>query len=423
MVQSQLVIIDGMMGTGKSSTADFLAEQLRRNGVEACFVPESDKQLRIKAIDRQNHTVLLDATSYTLQAERNWREFSRGVPRSSVCVLDGHLFHGGLDGLLFLDASNAEILDYLKAIFSSIAPLNPVLVHLRYSDVRQGLNQTCTERGRKWTKEQIAWKTGSPFCIARGLSGYSGFLSLYEHYQTVCNTLFKQLEIGKLVVESQDVSWRERLEQILQFLGVNFRSAFESEIGEGNIRIEAETDLVDLKPLSGLREVSGSLSIKHNPDLRTLKELVSLTDVEGTMEIWGNPSLVIASGIDNLANVGGLRIVSNSSLIDVCDFPNLRSIPGDILILRNEVLERVECAALEEIGGRLLINSNPILERTDFSSLREVGGRFELTDNPSLADIKGFCCLESIGGEIEFARNSPALSIPEFIDRLGNPIL
>lgn len=48
----RLIIVDGIMGAGKSSTADFLSEQLRRNGYDAQFIGEGSPDLRVRALGK-----------------------------------------------------------------------------------------------------------------------------------------------------------------------------------------------------------------------------------------------------------------------------------------------------------------------------------------------------------------------------------
>lgn len=343
-----------------------------------------------------------------------WEAFASQYPDNTIRVLDGHVFHSGLDELVFIDAPRQLMLEYVQRVFESLSQLKIAFIYLSQVDIATSLDRTCRERGSKWQKYQVDWKSNSPFCKNRNLSGYEAYRQLFINYGAICDAAFEIIPKPKLFAE-RTASWIDHLERMLEFLGIEFRSGIKSTpCGTApGLRIEGERGLKDLRVLTDLKEIFGDLSLKHNPDLESLQGLEQLTTVHGTLDIWGNPQLRGIAGLDQLQKVeGSLRIVGNPKLPDAKGLVNLKSVDHDLLILRNKNLRCLsELHNLDHVGGRVLLNTNPSLENIDaLLGLKRIQGRVEISDNPSLKNVHGLKNLQTVGGEIEISYNSPSIA-------------
>ncbi|WP_233828742.1 hypothetical protein [Paraburkholderia sp. ZP32-5] len=117
----RLVIIEGIMGSGKSTTMRFIARHLQDSGQSALPLHERAEPHPVRATDELEHWFepWRDTTPRDLadRALSRWTAFVEATQRdSSIPVMDGQLFHGDLTHLLLMDADSALISDYVSAL-------------------------------------------------------------------------------------------------------------------------------------------------------------------------------------------------------------------------------------------------------------------------------------------------------------------
>lgn len=208
----RLVIVEGIMGSGKSTTTRFIAASMEEAKRRSQPLHERTDPHPIRATDELAHWFQpwLDATPAEL-AERSlmkWRSFVDSVRTSdTVPVVDGQFFHGDLTNLLLMEADFAMIATYNRAVAEMIRPLSPLLLYFYQEDVERAIRVIAAERGDAWVKYQVDWKLQAPYCRRRGLSGLEGLIALYKDYRELTDTLYADLDLAKLSIENSRHDW------------------------------------------------------------------------------------------------------------------------------------------------------------------------------------------------------------------------
>jgi hypothetical protein len=226
--RSRLVILEGIMGAGKSWTGQWLARELGRHGVVARFlaegrtIEEPEHPLRVATTLPHPKAPWRDVTPDEL-VERSlamWRAFVESARAAgAVTVCDGQLFHGNLTDLMIFDAEPGTLAAYVQAVVETAGPLAPAAVYLRQTDVPAALRRVSDQRGPEWVTYQVDWKLASPYARRRGLQGYEGLVELYEAYVALCLGLLDGLPMPKLVIE-RDGDWPRARREIREFLSL-----------------------------------------------------------------------------------------------------------------------------------------------------------------------------------------------------------
>lgn len=182
-----LVVIEGIMGSGKSTTMRFVAKAIEETGRPAFGVHERADPHPVRATDELQHWFepWRDSTAEQLanRAISKWRSFTEEVqPGSSVPVLDGQLFHGDLTNLFLMEASFDELTAYCENLAQLIRPLRPLVVYLRQENVELAVRTISAERGEAWVRYQVDWKLKGPYAVRRNLVGLEGLITLYQDY-------------------------------------------------------------------------------------------------------------------------------------------------------------------------------------------------------------------------------------------------
>ena len=193
------------------------------------------------------------------------------------------------------------------------------------------------------------------------------------------------------------------------------------------------TDITDLSPLSGLREVRGNLTVESNDELLTLKGLEGIIRVGGDLQISYNGQLSECSAIYGLITAdptsfagvsGGIYISSNASgcssvsqIVDATRY-ELEACPvigyndtGEVAIYTVETQDDVENlrqllgGTCNSLGGVLNIGrtwtgggSTDITDLRALSWIKHVDA-LAVDDNPYLYSLSG---LDNLVGGIQF---------------------
>jgi hypothetical protein len=226
MRDTRFIFVEGMMGAGKSTTAEFITDQLQQSGMgaqlifEGPTINEPHHPLRVATDLPHPNAAWLDVTvdGFISRSMDKWRSFAHEARQSaSVTVCDGLLFHGNMTDLLLMDATPAVLHNYVDGVLASIEALHPVVVYFYHADIARTLWTVCDARGPDWEAYQVGWKVGSPYGARLSLQGFDGLVQLYQAYRALCDEMFASLAMPKLAIRN-DGDWPAYYRTILTFL-------------------------------------------------------------------------------------------------------------------------------------------------------------------------------------------------------------
>lgn len=226
MKDTRFIFVEGVMGSGKSTTAWFLTEQFQQQGMTAWFLPEGptveQPQHPLRLGNQLPHPkqVWRDVTveQYIEQSLQKWQLFvEQREHHTDIIVCDGLLFHGNMTDVFLMNAEPAVLQRYVAQVIEMLRSLNPVLIYFYHRNVAHAIRAVCDERGSAWEHYQVTWKVSSPYGAQRGLQGFDGLVQLYQAYRVVCDEIFAQLWLPKLAICNEG-QWAHYYQDILTFL-------------------------------------------------------------------------------------------------------------------------------------------------------------------------------------------------------------
>lgn len=218
-LQTRLIIIEGIMGSGKSTTARWIAARLEAAGLRAVAITERVEPHPVRGTDGLDHWFQpwLDVTAEGL-ADRSlakWRSFvAEAQAAETIHTLDGQLFHGDLTNLFLMEATPAAIAKYCDTVSEIARPLAPLLIYFYQADVERAIRTIAAERGEEWVKYQVDWKLQAPYNRRLGLTGLDGLVALYKDYRVLTDELYSGLDIPKLAIDNSQQIWDAYYQQI-----------------------------------------------------------------------------------------------------------------------------------------------------------------------------------------------------------------
>lgn len=220
MLHTTLILVDGLPGSGKSTTAQFIALQLERNHIPARWFYELDNSHPIHAFHEWSRE---GPESFIETIIANWRSFvTKGRQSDKVNILESTLFQSTVRLLLQSDISRQRIVDYAFQTQEIIKELQPILIYFSSTNVAKALREICEKRKKVWEQYFTRVINGSMYAKNRKLHGFEGVVAFFQEYQKLTSYLFSQFKMKKLALETTKGDWEERHWQICEFLELPF---------------------------------------------------------------------------------------------------------------------------------------------------------------------------------------------------------
>jgi predicted kinase len=228
MAAGRLILIEGMIGAGKSTTAAKLASSLTRDGEDARLYHEfaDDHPIRTRAIDllRAHYpdaTAPPDVGADGLARDPDVYGLDQWARLAGRCIRDGQtviLESAFLQNSVLPSFTGGAPVDAVKAVFANIesliVPADPLLIYLRPSNIDQAVARVHRERGAAWAAQNMTYVSNFPWARSRGLTGRRTIIELYRAWETVVDELLATSSMPKLVVVDPQHDWEAALDRI-----------------------------------------------------------------------------------------------------------------------------------------------------------------------------------------------------------------
>jgi hypothetical protein len=198
----QLILIEGMIGAGKSTTAERLAARLMQGGddVRAFLEFADDHPIRTRQVDLLRAAGPAPDGSY--QADQ-WNALADHCARGAQTIIVESTFLQNSVMPHFVDDRPVAV---VKAVFDDIvariAPAAPLLVYIRPTDVADAIRRVHAERGEPWSSRNYAFVSACRWARRHRLVGERAVIELYRAWEQVVDELLTTIE-SVLVVDPQ----------------------------------------------------------------------------------------------------------------------------------------------------------------------------------------------------------------------------
>lgn len=223
MIDTRLIVLDGLPGSGKTTTAEWLTAQLQQQNIQTWHLVESDITHPLWWYQFWDGNDYLTPDFDTIAIETfleaslsKWRGF---VDSSNQLVItESVFFQDAIAMFLMGGATPTRLMEYAREVQQIAQALNPVLIYYRQSDVSSALQKICAIRGKEFEDELVTNMENFPHLKQRKLKGLDGVATLWQDIHKLTDSVFEEYNIRKLAIDASDGNWLDYRQRILKFL-------------------------------------------------------------------------------------------------------------------------------------------------------------------------------------------------------------
>jgi hypothetical protein len=233
MRDTKLIFVEGLPGSGKTTTASWLASRLQseRLMVNLFLEHQPEHPLNVGGnLHPSGYTtgeaffLRYTSASFVQESLQRWQAFVRAALQAeAISVLDSYPFQNTVRVLLQLNATPDCMREYAGQVEALVMPLQPVLIYFNHRDLIhafRNLSNISAQRGKAWTDYVVELVTHCPYAMARHLEGFSGAVAVISDYKQLTDSLLRQFGFPRIVLEDCAGGWEGCYQRIEAFLGL-----------------------------------------------------------------------------------------------------------------------------------------------------------------------------------------------------------
>jgi thymidylate kinase len=209
--QKRLIIIEGIPGSGKTTTAKSILDTLTSRQVAArCFLEEETLHpLLLQGMDFSSFENEEEADQFIELLTARYRDFVQAQLNSDheVIIIESVFFQDAISVAHLLGMDKRKLLDFSSSLQKILTPLTPSLIYYYQLDVEKQWRFICSVRGNEWGP--VSLNTDEDFQQAA---------EVWAKSQAFVRAIVDHWAIPKLIIENSDYLWGEYKLQISEFI-------------------------------------------------------------------------------------------------------------------------------------------------------------------------------------------------------------
>ncbi len=215
MIQTRLILIDGIAGTGKTTFSRKLHSVINRVSGNSILYHEFATHHPIHEWE------IDDYPTWEKKTIENWQTLGHAlIQKQSIGIVESSLFQGTVGDLLERNLPDETIHEYALQVPALIQAVSPILIYLVPDDARPHIEQTYANRTGGWQTKIDSFIQQTALGRARNIAGLDGYLTFIKELKRLSDHLFQAYEMKKFRLKISGYAWETYETHILDFLEI-----------------------------------------------------------------------------------------------------------------------------------------------------------------------------------------------------------
>ncbi|OPA77408.1 hypothetical protein BVG16_13180 [Paenibacillus selenitireducens] len=211
MHNNKIIIVDGMPGSGKSTTASFIAEQLSSLHINNKLFLETSSD---------NPLFINTPALHSLSSEKDSEEFSSRVislylnfveeykEKETVIIIESLIYQGIFSVALFKGMKVNQVIALAQRIIEILDVMNPMFIFYVQKDAEKNWRRICDIRGMEFAK----------ICGLHTDVDFQKAAQGWTYTQSLFKGLLQSWKTPSMIIENVDYAWDDYYRDIRSFL-------------------------------------------------------------------------------------------------------------------------------------------------------------------------------------------------------------
>lgn len=214
MLNTKLILIEGLPGAGKTTASVHLGTFLQQQGMACRWYLEEDEPHPIACLDFK----LRDLPQ---KLPPIWRAFTKQAQQDpTVTIIESRLWQNTALFMYMSEYPVAEIIQLHQLVWQVLTPLAPILVYLHQDHTESALRRLYSFRDEKWMNWALETTSQYPWFQSRGLNDFAGWVLFFQEWQLVAEQLYRDWPYLKTKIDNPHDDWARAYQQIYRFLQI-----------------------------------------------------------------------------------------------------------------------------------------------------------------------------------------------------------
>jgi hypothetical protein len=192
----QLVLVEGLPGTGKTTLAERLSAFAVSSGRKAVWHREEDRD---HPVHPASLTMTREQPAFASRCLQHWGAFAERVQfNRGLCILEGSAFQSTVRFLM--EQESEDVQGYVAQFEHVVRAVCPAFIYLRPVDPAGHARGVATHRGKDWWTKVSRYLEKTRYCQGQKLHGTEGMHRFWSDYAALCDGLFEQMSMPKLAI-------------------------------------------------------------------------------------------------------------------------------------------------------------------------------------------------------------------------------
>jgi hypothetical protein len=220
--ESRLLLVEGLPGSGKSTTAQWLCHLLKGQGRQATWYHEQDAHHPIYRDDELQAATrggCAACEAYHVRARERWKAFVAAASgREGITIFESSFFQSPIASMQLARCSREAIARHVSETEAIVAPLHPLLIVLGHDDPEDVYRHIRERRGPEFEPFLIDLVSATPYGEAASAATPAGILALLREHASALRESARRVEMHGIEVDVSQGRWTESRLTIAAFL-------------------------------------------------------------------------------------------------------------------------------------------------------------------------------------------------------------
>ncbi len=217
-----MILVDGIPGSGKSTTAYYLERFCRAAGLDARWYHELEADNPLFSEEYIETRTIDNADQFIKETLQKWKNLVDRIKNSkTIYIIEGYLLQGTVGALFDNAVEEAVIKDYADQVATILKEIKPSVIYFSPENVYQNLLDLVQIRDPEWIRSRGKSIISSKYAMKHKLSGYEGWVEMLTKRAKLADKIVEAFHFSSLVLDSTGKHWGAYLDRISDFVGLN----------------------------------------------------------------------------------------------------------------------------------------------------------------------------------------------------------